>query len=127
MPGGRGKDELTMVGFLWRNLKGYRFRVFIAIVMAFAQVNAAIFNAFPLKWILDKIAPPLVNGKPMPSDPNISYSDGIITFFDNLGGATVQVGKPHSTVGVILFSVSLIVVLGIINAILSYIELRMAS
>ncbi len=115
-----------MLGFMWRNLKGDRFRVVIAAIMAFAQVNAAIFNAFPLKWILDKIAPP--TGKP-PIDPDVSFPflTNIITFFDNLVKAPIPAGQRHSVTGVIVFSASVIITLGIINAILSYVELKMAS
>src|SRR5437588_11926952 len=115
-----------MLRFMWRNLKGDRVRVVIAALMAFAQVNAAIFNAFPLKWILDKIAPPA--GKP-PVDPDASFPflGGILSFFDHFSGNTVAPGQPHSVTGVILFSASVIIVLGVLNAILSYTELRMAS
>lgn len=115
-----------MLRFMWRNLKGDRLRVVLAALMAFAQVNAAIFNAFPLKWILDKIAPP--TGKP-PVDPDASFPflGSIITFFDHLSNSPVPPGQHHSVTGVILFSASVIIVLGILNALLSYTELRMAS
>src|SRR5579859_8148735 len=115
-----------MLGFMWRNLKGDRLRVVVAAIMAFAQVNAAIFNAFPLKWILDKIAPPA--GKP-PIDPDSSFPflGSIITFFDNLVKAPIPAGQLHSVTGVILFSATVIIVLGILNALLSYVELKMAS
>jgi ATP-binding cassette, subfamily B, bacterial len=107
-----------MVRFLFRNLKGYRFLVVIALTMAFAQVLAALFNAFPLKFILDKV----VNHK----DPHISFLDPLISFFDNIAGQATS-GSSHSTTGVILFSATAIVVLGIIIAILQYTELFLAS
>lgn len=108
-----------LFGFLMRNLKGYRLRAFIAILMAFAQVNAAILNAFPLKFILDKITAPF-------KDPGIPFGDGIISFFDKFSSAPATSGH-HTNTGVILFSVSLIVVLGVLNAILTYFELRLAA
>jgi ATP-binding cassette, subfamily B, bacterial len=108
-----------MVRFLFRNLKGYRFLVCIALTMAFAQVLAALFNAFPLKFILDKV----VNNK----NPQIPFLDPLISFFDNLVGAHTTSANPHSTAGVILFSATAIVVLGVINAILQYTELFLAS
>lgn len=114
-----------MVGFLFRNLKGDRLRVVLAIIMAFAQVNTAIFNAFPLKWILDKIAPPA--GAKVGVDPNLPFTGGILTFFDHSGGGTIPAGQQHTVTGVILFSASVIIVLGVANAILSYIELLMAA
>ncbi len=115
-----------MVRFLFRNLKGYRFLVVIALTMAFAQVLAALFNAFPLKFILDKIAPPA--GKHA-IDPDVSFPflGNIITFFDHLGNGQIPPGQLHSVIGVILFSASMIVVLGILIAILQYTELFLAS
>ncbi|HEU0001713.1 MAG TPA: ABC transporter transmembrane domain-containing protein, partial [Ktedonobacteraceae bacterium] len=115
-----------MLGFMWRNLKGDRFRVVVAILMAFAQVNAAIFNAFPLKWILDKIAPP-AGKSPIDPDTAFPFLGGFISFFDHLSGGQIPAGQHHSVIGVILFSASVIIVLGILNALLSYVELRMAS
>lgn len=107
-----------MVRFLFRNLKGYRFLVVIALTMAFAQVLAALFNAFPLKFILDKV----VNHK----DPPNSFLDPLISLFDNIAGQATN-GSSHSTTGVILFSATAIVVLGILIAILQYTELFLAS
>ena len=108
-----------MVRFLFRYLKGHRFLVVIALTMAFAQVLAALFNAFPLKFILDKV----VNKK----NPGISFLDPLISFFDNLAHAHTTSADPHSTVGIILFSATAIVVLGILIAILQYTELFLAS
>ena len=107
-----------MVRFLFRNLKGYRFLVVIALTMAFAQVLAALFNAFPLKFILDKV----VNK----NDPHISFLDPLISFFDNIAGHATS-GSSHTITGVILFSATAIVVLGILIAILQYTELFLAS
>src|SRR5581483_4658861 len=115
-----------MLGFMWRNLKGDRLRVTIAAIMAFAQVNAAIFNAFPLKWILDKIAPP-AGKSPIDPDTAFPFLGGFISFFDHLSGGQIPAGQRHSVIGVILFSASVIIVLGMLNAVLSYVELRMAS
>jgi ATP-binding cassette, subfamily B, bacterial len=108
-----------VIGFLFRNLKGYRLLVFLALTMAFAQVIAALFNAFPLKFILDKV----INHK----NPGIPFLDPLISFFDNLAGTHTTSANPHSTVGIILFSATAIVVLGILNALLSYTELFLAS
>jgi ATP-binding cassette subfamily B protein len=102
-----------MVRFLFRNLKGYRFLVFLALTMAFAQVIAALFTAFPLKIILDKV----VNHQ----NPNPALNP-LISFVDNLVGA-----NPNSTTGIIIFSATAIVVLGILTALLSYTELYLAS
>lgn len=107
-----------MVRFLFRNLKGYRFLVVLALTMAFAQVLTALFNAFPLKFILDKI----VNHK----DPHIGFLDPLISFFDGIAGHATS-GSTHTATGVILFSATAIIVLGVLNAILQYTELYLAS
>jgi ABC-type multidrug transport system fused ATPase/permease subunit len=131
-----------MIGFLWRNLKGNRWMVVIAMLMAVAQVGTAILGAFPMAFILNKLT-----GKPLGF--NIGSLDPLIRIFDNIGGG-VSVGSPiqcpnaqginvsfttissmpvncHTPTGVILFSVAMIVVLGIATAILQYFELFLAS
>ncbi len=107
-----------MVRFLFRNLKGYRLLVVVALTMAVAQVLAALFNAFPLKFILDKV----VNHK----DPGVGFLDPLISFFDGVAGHATS-GSVHSTTGVILFSATAIIVLGVLNAVLQYTELFLAS
>src|SRR5260370_4399470 len=104
-----------MIGFLFRNLKGYRFLIVIAVAMTLAQVAATILLAFPLKIILDKI----INHQ----DPWVLLN-GPISFFDQFG---TPIPGQHTVVGVILFSASGIIVLGVISAILSYIELSLAA
>jgi hypothetical protein len=44
-----------MARFLFRNLKGYRFLMVLAVAMTFAEVGAAILVAYQFKFILDKI------------------------------------------------------------------------
>src|SRR5258708_7333740 len=119
MPGRRCEGEITMVGFLFRNLKGYRFLMVIAVVMTIAQVGANILLAFPLKWILDKILPPKQDPQNIPP-----FLNGIFSVFDHFG--THIVGQ-HTVLGVILFSSSALIVLGILSAILVYIELSLAA
>ena len=111
-----------MVRFLFRNLKGYRFLIVIAVVMTVAQVGAAILLAFPLKWILDKIVPPT-------RDPIIPpFMNGILSFFDRFGTIHgLPAGQVHTVLGVILFSSSALIVFGVVGAILVYIELYVAA
>src|SRR5260370_39482747 len=108
-----------MVGLLVRSLMGYRFVIVIAVAMTFAQVGATILLAFPLKIILDKI----INH----NDPWVLLN-GPISFFDQFGTKQgLQATEVHTVVGVILFSASAIIVLGVISAILFYIELYLAA
>jgi ABC-type multidrug transport system fused ATPase/permease subunit len=107
-----------MTRFLFRNLKGYRFLVLIAVAMTFAQVGADILLAFPLKWILDKI----INHK----DPNLPpFLNSILTSLNRFG--TPAPGGGDTILAVILFSASAIVILGVISGILAYIELYLAA
>ncbi len=110
-----------MIRFLWRNLKGYRFMVFITVAMVIAQVGANLLIVFPLKFLLDKI----VNHR----DPTFPFIGGMLDFFDSFGTkAHLIPGKEvHTQLGVILFSCSMFIVLGLVVAILSYIELFLAS
>jgi ATP-binding cassette, subfamily B, bacterial len=108
-----------MVGFLFRNLKGYRFLMVIAVVMTIAQVGANILLAFPLKWILDKILPPKQDPQNIPP-----FLNGIFSLFDRFG---TPIPGQHTVLGVILFSSSALIVLGILSAILVYIELYLAA
>jgi ABC-type multidrug transport system fused ATPase/permease subunit len=107
-----------MVGFLFRNLKGYRFLVFVAVAMTFAQVGANILLAFPLKWTLDKI----INHK----DPNLPpFFNNILTSLNRFG--VPAQGGGDTVLAVILFSAGAIVVLGVLSGILAYVELYLAS
>src|SRR5258708_33980857 len=129
MPGRRGEEELTMVGFMFRNLKGYRFLVVIAVVMTIAQVGANILLAFPLKWILDKIVPDK-SVPPKTTDPqNIpAFLNGIFSFFDSFGTTRgLPAGQVHTVLGVILFSTAALIEFGIVTAILAYTERYLAA
>ena len=107
-----------MVKFLFRNLKGYRFLVALALTMALLQVAATLLNAFPTKIILEKVTG-------TQSDPQLPpFLDSIISWFDRFG---TPIPHHHTNLGVILFSVSAIIVLGTLTALLSYIELFLAA
>jgi ATP-binding cassette subfamily B protein len=111
---------LTTVRFLFRNLKGYRFLIVIAMAMTFVQVGADILIVFPLKFILDKI----VNH----SDPDFAFLGGLLNLFDQFGTTEgLHKGEVHTQLGVIVFSTTMLVVLGLLSAVLSYVELFLAS
>src|SRR5260221_1614947 len=110
-----------MIGFLLRNMKGYRFLMVIAVVMSIAQVGASLLIPFPLKIILEKIAPPF-------KDPSLPLLNGPISFFNRFGTRQgLPPGQVHTVLGVILFSVAALIVFGIVGAILVYIELYLAA
>ena len=138
--------------FLLRNLKGYRFLVILAILVAFAQVGSDLLAAMPLKFIPSKVNNP-------GSDPvcTFPFLDPILTFFDtpvlDPSLRPTQPNQPpnqpppapcpatstdpnavihpritqHSTIGVIVFSLIMLAVFGLLSACLVYIELFLAT
>src|SRR5437016_7648674 len=62
---------------LYRNLKGYRFLVLLAILLTFAQVGCDLMAAMPLKFIPSKVNNP-------GSDPACTFPflDGALSVFD---------------------------------------------
>src|ERR671929_570475 len=105
-----------MARFLFRHLKGYRFLVVIAIALTFAQVGASLLLAFPLKFVLDK----LVNHR----DPHFPFAGLVLGLFDQLAPSA---GGPHSALAIILFATTLLVVLGLLSAGASYVQLYLAA
>src|SRR6266516_823075 len=68
---------LFLCKFLYRNLKGYRVLIILAILATFTQVGADLVTAMPLKFIPGKISNP-------GSDPTCTFPflDGVLTLFD---------------------------------------------
>jgi ABC-type multidrug transport system fused ATPase/permease subunit len=138
--------------FLYRNLKGYRFLIILAILVAFAQVGSDLLAAMPLKFIPSKVNNP-------GSDPvcTFPFLDPILTVFDTpLLDPSLRPTQPnqppnqpppapcpatstdpnavvhpritqHSTIGVIVFSLIMLAVFGLLSAFLVYIELFLAT
>ncbi len=138
--------------FLHRNLKGYRFLVILAILVAFAQVGSDLLAAMPLKFIPSKVNNP-------GSDPvcTFPFLDPVLSYFDTpLLDPSLRPTQPnqppnqpppapcpatstdpnavvhpritqHSTIGVIVFSIIMLAVFGLLSAFLVYIELFLAT
>src|SRR5919109_3066932 len=68
---------LFLCRFLYRNLKGYRFLLILAIVVTITQVGSDLVAAFPLKFIPSKITNP-------GNDPSCTFPflNGVLSFFD---------------------------------------------
>src|SRR6266566_4270541 len=148
---------MFIFNFLYRNLKGYRLLIVLAIVVAVAQVSSDIIAIQPLKWIPSKVQNP-------GNDPacNLSFlglndNSGLLDFFDTPvldpslnppPGAQQAVPPPtspcpanpsdprtlvlpdtthHSVIGVIVFSVIVLVVFATLSALLVYLDLYLAS
>lgn len=138
--------------FLYRNLKGFRFLVLLAILVTFAQVGSDLLAAMPLKFIPSKVNNP-------GSDPACTFPflDGVLSLFDtpvlDPSLRPTQPNQPpaqpppapcpaspsdpnsvlhpritqHSVIGVIVFSLLMLAVFGLLSAILVYLELFLAT
>lgn len=108
----------NLIGFLFRAFKGYRFWIAVAFPLTLIQVGADILVAFPFKFILDKIV----------SHRNPPLPGSILSFFDHWGtSAGLRHGETHTLVGVILLSVSLLVLLNMVTALGTYAQNSIAS
>jgi ATP-binding cassette subfamily B protein len=141
---------LQLFKFLYRNLKGYRLLVILAIIFTVTQVFVEIGMAFPLKFIpskvqnpgndpsctfpflnpiLDKfdipqIAPelqPLAPGQP-PQAPELTQCP--VSPSDQ---NPVLITSHHTVNGVIVFSIVMLLVFAALNAGLIYLELFLAA
>src|SRR2546423_1078753 len=135
--------------FLFRNMKGLRGLVLLAVIITVLQVSSDIFAAFPLKFIPSKV-------QNIGNDPKclFPFLDPIESWFDipqldpslqpdpNLPPnpppeAQCPVNPndvhyhivlvSHSTVGVIVFSVLILVIFGLLSALLAFIDLYLAA
>jgi ATP-binding cassette subfamily B protein len=142
---------MQLFSFLYRNLKGYRLLVVIAILVTIAQVGCDILTALPLKYIPSKISNP--GNDPACSAP---FLNPILDRFDipqidpslvdpathqpvpppttqcpvsptDIKAAANPVLTHHSVLGVIVFSVLMLIVFGILSALLSYLDLFLAA
>ena len=136
--------------FLFRNLKGYRWLVVIAITITILQVGCDIAAAFPLKFIpskvgnagndpactfpflnpiLDKFDIPLFDPALAPLAPGQPNQVPGVTPCPISPSATnlTPVFTHHSTNGVIVFSILMLIVFGSLSALLAYLDLYIAA
>ena len=143
---------LFLCKFLYRNLKGFRFLIILAILLTFAQVGSDLIAAMPLKFIPSKVNNP-------GSDPSCTFPflNGILSFFDSpILDPSLRPTSPnqppglpppapcpanpsnpdsilhpmitqHSVIGVIAFSLIVLIVFGLLSALLVYLELFLAT
>jgi ATP-binding cassette, subfamily B, bacterial len=135
--------------FLFRNMKGLRGLVVLAVILTVLQVSSDIFAAFPLKFIPSKV-------QNTGNDPKclFPFLDPIESWFDipqldpslqpdpnlppnpppeaqcpvNPNDAHAQIVLvSHSTIGVIVFSVLMLVIFGLLSALLAFLDLYLAA
>src|SRR5712692_4788213 len=132
-----------LVTFLFRNMKGLRGLVMLAIIITVLQVSSDIFAAFPLKFIPSKV-------QNIGNDPKclFPFLDPIESWFDipqidpnlppnpppeaqcpvNPNDVHAQIVLvSHSTIGVIVFSVLMLVIFGLLSALLAFLDLYLAA
>jgi ATP-binding cassette, subfamily B, bacterial len=136
--------------FLFRNLKGYRLLVVIAIIVTILEVGCTIAAAFPLKFIpskvtnvgndpactfgflnpiLDKFDIPLFDPSLAPLTPNgPNQTPGLTPCpISPSDQNPILVTTHHSTIGVIVFSGLMLIIFGTIAAVLAYLDLYLAA
>jgi ATP-binding cassette subfamily B protein len=136
--------------FLFRNLKGYRLLVVLAIVITVLQVGCDIGAAFPLKFIpskvgnagndpactfpflnpiLDKFDIPLFDSALAPLAPGQpNQTPGVTPCPISPAEANpMLVLTHHSTNGVIVFSILWLILFGTLSAFLAYLDLYIAA
>jgi len=92
--------------FLLRNLKGYRLLLPVALVVTFLEVQAALGGLIIQKYLLDKVV--------SKQDPVAPYST-LLNLID-----PVKSGQLHSLTATLVFLIIMLIVLGALDAVLSY-------
>ncbi|HJT56283.1 MAG TPA: ABC transporter transmembrane domain-containing protein [Ktedonobacteraceae bacterium] len=141
---------MLLLKFLFRNLKGYRLLIALAIVVTILQVGCSIAAAFPVKFIPGKVTNagndpactfgflnPILDKFDIPLfDPSLApLTPGGPNQTPGLTPCPVSPSDPnpilvtthHSTNGVIVFSVLMLIVFGTIAALLGYLDLYLAT
>jgi ATP-binding cassette subfamily B protein len=110
-------------GFLLRNLKGYRFLLVIAVLMALLQVSSNIVLTLPAKFLGDALQ---AHRDPQATIFPDSIQNAFISLFDG-NGKMLGPHQMHTAIGVILASVVILIVFSALSALLAYIELYLAA
>src|SRR5260221_11009098 len=135
--------------FLYRNLKGYRLLVLIAILVTILQVGCDIGTAFPLKFIPSKVANagndpsctfpflnPILDKFDIPLfDPSFQLDKSQPPDQPGIPECPISPSDPnpqlitshHSVNGVIVFSILMLIVFGTLSALLAYLDLYLAA
>ena len=139
-----------LVTFLFRNMKGLRGLVVLAMIITVLQVSCDIFAAFPLKFIPSKVQNPGNDPEclvpflgPIESWFDIPQIDPSLQRDPRFAASTVppavqcpvNLNDPqgrivvvrHSTLGVIVFSILMLVIFGLLSALLAFVDLYMAA
>src|SRR3989440_6636907 len=138
-----------LVTFLFRNMKGLRGLVVLAMIITVLQVSCDIFAAFPLKFIPSKVQNPGNDPEclfpflgPVESlfdipqlDPSLQRDPRFQAGIPPAVQCPLNLNDPrgrvvtvrHSTIGVIVFSILMLIFFGLLSALLSFVVLYMAA
>ncbi|WP_269858393.1 ABC transporter ATP-binding protein [Streptomyces sp. RPT161] len=109
-----------MIRFLYRQLRGRRLLVCVAVALTFVAVTSDVLAAFPFKIILDKI----VDHR----DPNIPGTGWLLGYFDRFGDRSgAHLTEAHTQLGVLLFAGLMFLALGLISAVVAFVQLSVAA
>jgi ABC-type multidrug transport system fused ATPase/permease subunit len=103
-----------LLRFLFRNLKGYRFLIFLIFIVTLLEVLATANNLVVIKDIFNALGTP-------PKPPSFPYNL-LLDRFD-----PVAPGQQHSTATTITFLIFMLVVLGLLDSALTYLQLFLTS
>src|SRR2546421_8903216 len=109
-----------MIRFLWSNLKGYRFLVVFIFAATIFEVLASSYGIVVIKDIFNAVAPPQspVKGVPPPSKEPSSPFNLVLNLYSP---------APHSSSTIVTFLIIVLVVLGLLDAGLIYLQLFLTS
>ncbi|QBD82189.1 ATP-binding cassette domain-containing protein [Ktedonosporobacter rubrisoli] len=140
--------------FLYQNLKGYRFLVVLAIIVTISQTGSDLLAVMPLKFITSKISnsavdpacqypflDPILSIFDTPAlDSSLQPSPGstqaktpptlpcpVSNKSSIMGSVSRAASTHHSVIGVIVFSVLMLLFFSITSALLAYVDLFLAS
>jgi len=138
-----------LVTFLFRNMKGLRSLVVLAMIITVLQVSCDIFAAFPLKFIPSKVQnvgndpeclfpflSPIESWFDIPQiDPSLQRDPRFAPGVPPETQCPVNPNDPrgpivvvrHSTFGVIVFSILMLVIFGLSGALLAFVDLYLAA
>jgi ABC-type multidrug transport system fused ATPase/permease subunit len=138
-----------LVKFLFRNMKGLRGLVLLAMIITVLQVSCDIFGAFPLKFIPSKVQNPGNDPQclfpflgPIESwfdipqiDPSLQRDPRFAPSVPPETQCPINLNDPHgrivtvrhSTIGVIVFSILMLIIFGLLSALLAFVDLYLAA
>src|SRR2546426_6112778 len=103
-----------LIRFLIRNLKGYRFLLILIFIVTFLEVLATANNLVVIKDIFNALGTP-------PLEPSYPFKYLFDLFYP------VGAGQHHSTTTTITFLIIMLVALGLLDSVLTYLQLFLVS